>query len=155
MLCFLALVVTNATNNESTLVQAQDKRIIQTVPPPCGWIVNDSPGRHALVCNAGKLRGFRDWEGGDYTGNSKTLNVNISGGSRVHRGYVVLSPDNGKGTIMEDGHLRKLLLVRSPRHGGTQFRIEPTFKRGLVACDAKGCLDVMKMLRESGRATTP
>jgi hypothetical protein len=124
--------------------------VMQTVPPGCGWIANESgPNEHTLVCNGGTLRGFEDWECGHWTGRPLDLNCNISGGSSRHRGYVVLSPDNGKGTILEDGHLNKLLLVRGKRHGGTQFRIQPTMKRGLVACDAQGCLDVMKALRSA------
>lgn len=113
-------------------------------------------GGTALRLPLGGIRNVVDIEGGTYVpGQPHKLNLNLAGGNAVHRGYVVLSPDNGKGTILEDGHLRKLLLVRSPRHGGTQFRIKPTLKRGLVACDARGCLDVMKTLREFARATTP
>ena len=127
---------------------------MRTVPPGCGWIEHDRGWRHALVCNGGILRGFQDFEGGYYVpGKPKRLNVNISGGSALHRGYVVLSADNGKGTIMEGGHLDKLLLVRSPRYGGSEARTNFKFKRGLVVCDNHGrdCLNVHRTLSRLAR----
>lgn len=124
---------------------------INLVPPGCGWVPNEKgPGRHTLVCNGGTLRGFQDWEGGRYVpGHANSLNVNISGGSSKHRGYVVLSPDNGKGTIMQDGRLHKLLLVRGNHDGGTEFRIRPRFLRSLVICDkaGEGCIDLYRVVK--------
>lgn len=125
----------------------------QTMPQGCGWVPNGSSGNpdaHALVCNGGTLRGWVNFEGGRYIkGRPKQLNINISGGSATHRGYVVLSPDNGKGTILEDGHLHKLALFRGPQHGGTQFRVKPTFKNGLIVCrSGKACIDLTTVLDE-------
>lgn len=126
--------------------------ILNVVPPGCGWIPNEKgPGRHTLICNGGTLRGFQDWEGGRYVpGHKNSLNVNISGGSAKHRGYVVFSPDNGKGSIFQDGHLNKLALFRGNRYGGTEFRIAPKFKRGLIVCNDAGenCVDLYAALKQ-------
>lgn len=106
-------------------------------------------GGTRIWCIGSELVGVVDIQGGQYVpGRPKRLNLNLGAGNHITRGYVVLSPDVGKGTILEDGHKRKLALFRSERHGGTQFRIKPTFKRGAVVCDRKGCVNVLDALRE-------
>lgn len=137
--------------NPSVAANVDTPNLLQSAPPPCGWALNTSnTHHHGLVCFGGVLRGWSDFEGGNYVpGDPKKLNVNISAGSAVHRGYVVLTPDNGKGAILEDGHLHKLLIVRGNRYGGTEFRIRPRFKRSLIICDkrGKGCIDLYRVVK--------
>lgn len=118
----------------------------QALPGECAWL-HEPDGQIALACAPPSGRGWvirhlEDVEGGTH----EHPNLNLSGGSSP-RGYVVLSPDTGKGSIFEGGHKDKLVLVRSKRYGGTEFRIQPTFKRGLIACDSAGCINVMRALR--------
>jgi hypothetical protein len=121
-----------------------------TVAPNCDL---DPRGGGLRCWDIRTLVHTQDIEGGrkvvlrDGTIDRKKLNLNLSGGGAVNRGYVVVSPDTGKGLIVEDGHLRKLLLVRGRRYGGTEFRTRVRFERGLVVCDRRGCLDLMRALR--------
>lgn len=104
----------------------------------------------AIKCPIGTLRGFTDNEMGTDDPRRPTLiNGNISAGNRQHPGYVVITPDVGKGLIVGNGepHPKKLMLVRNPKWGHSEFRTPVWFKRGLVACDRRGCVDVMKALR--------
>jgi hypothetical protein len=107
-------------------------------------------GEHgvAVRCPLGTLRGFTDVEGGtEVSGDPGKLQLNLSAGNRDHPGYVVVAPDVGKGLIVEDGRLRKLLLVRGARYGGSEFRARVRFRRGLTVCDRRGCVDVLRALR--------
>ena len=122
-------------------------------PAECSWL-HEPDGQITLACDPPSERGWvirhlEDVEGGTHL----HPNLNISGGSNP-RGYVVLSPDTGKGSILEDGHKHKLLIVRGQQYGGTEFRIKPRFKRGLVLCNSRGrnCFDLYKTLqRAKGR----
>ncbi len=106
-------------------------------------------GGTRFSCPGSEWVGPVDLQGGQYVpGNARRLNLNIGAGNHEQRGYVVLSPDVGRGTILEDGHLHRLLLVRARRYGGTEFRTMVRFERGLVVCDRRGCLDVARRLRE-------
>lgn len=107
-------------------------------------------GGTRFMCLGSEWVGGVDWQGGTYVpGDKKKLNTNIGAGDHITRGYVVLSPDVGKGTLLEDGHLHKLALIRAPRYGGTEFRTRVRFERGLVACDRRGCVDLLRALREA------
>lgn len=100
--------------------------IVNVVDLQCGTVARDP--------NTGAIR-------------KQKLNCNIGAGDHVHRGYVVLSPDVGKGTIMEGGHTDKLALIRSERYGGSEFRVRVRFEKGLTVCDRRGCVDLMRALR--------
>jgi hypothetical protein len=133
----------------------QPEPIVDTQNPPpadpsllAEW-TRATAGGWAIRMPNGGIYNIVDVQGGTYIpGRPKRLNFNISAGDHRHRGYVVITPDNGKGLIVEDGHLHKLLLVRSGRYGGTEFRTPVRFERGLTVCDSSGCVDVLKRLRE-------
>lgn len=105
-------------------------------------------GGTRFTCPGSEWVGAVDQQGGRYVpGEPNRLNLNIGAGNHITRGYVVLSPDVGKGTLLEDGSKHKLLLVRARRYGGTEFRTRVRFERGLTVCDRRGCVDVLKRLR--------
>lgn len=99
-------------------------------------------------CKGSEWLGAVDYQCGVYVpGDRQKLNCNIGAGNHITRGYVVLSPDVGKGTLLEDGHKHKLLLVRARRYGGTEFRTRVRLERGAVVCDRRGCVDLLRELR--------
>lgn len=109
-------------------------------------------GGTRFTCPGSEWLGGTDFQGGRYVpGDPNKLNVNFAAGDSNHRGWVVVNPDVGKGTILEDGHLHKLAIFRAGRYGGTEFRTGVRFKAGLVVCDSRGCLNVAKALRWTRR----
>lgn len=142
-LAALALLAAVATAQAPPQVQ-----LPATFPPECRW-AHEPDGQISLACQPDNKRGWilrhvEDVEGGTF----EHPNLNISGGSNP-RGYVVITPDSGKGLIVENGRLRKLLLVRDGRYGGTEFRTPVRFENGLTVCKRprRDCVDVMRALR--------
>lgn len=128
-----------------TAPNAQDTRVF---PDECAWL-HEGDGQISLVCSPANGRGWVLRHPEDVEGGTRAHpNLNLSGGSSP-RGYVVLSPDTGKGSILEGGHTDKLLLVRSKRYGGSEARTRFRFERGLTVCDNHGqrCIDVWRALR--------
>lgn len=107
-------------------------------------------GGTRINCQGSEWLGSVDNQGGKYVpGDPKKLNSNFSAGNRQNPGYVVLVADVGKGVLVDDGESKpkKLMVLRHRKYGPSGFRIRMRFEKGLIACDRRGCVNVVKALR--------
>lgn len=116
------------------------------VPAPDCFFDRATAGGGALVCPNGGILNVVDIQGGsDVPGRPGMLNLNIGAGNSAKRGNVVINPDVGNCLIVKDGRRHTIASMCPQRAGGARFH------RGLTVCDRRGCVDVLKQLREGKR----
>lgn len=156
-----ALVVLALAINADSQLPIQPEPIVDTQNPPpadpsllAEW-TKATAGGWAIRMPRGGIYNIVDVQCGEIVHNEdgtldkEKLNCNFGAGNRQHPGYVVLVADVGKGVIVDNGEPRpkKLLVVQNPRWGRSEFRTPVWFKKGLVACDRQGCIDVVRAIR--------